>query len=281
MDYSNKLQQDAEELKAFCNDHSKKYPEDDIRADFFGMLYDLLDNYYKGYLTTELAGNFQNKNLVINPEFSKTNAQHLKSFIEISTIKAFNTSFISNLNRRFIIDTWSIFELSINLVAGAVLDKPTIDSLLDFETREILEILKKEKIEPVASLGKLKKRFNRDGLTHVPITRKVHKILDLIKDCYKRDPKADEEFLIFYGKYRNTMHFNFIYYGKDYDYTFKGNLFKFRDGKIVTYQNNFNPSTDLYVSLFNEVKDIFYNIIGCINPENPIPYPDTGIYWEQ
>ena len=281
MDFSNKLHQQTEELLIFCNENSKKYPDDDIRADFFGMLYDHLNNYYKGYLTAELARNFQNKNLLASPEFSQANAHHLKAFIEIDTVKLFNTSFISNLNRRFIIDTWSTFELSINLVAVAVLDKATIDSLLDFETRDILEILKKDKFEPILSLEKLKKRFDRESLTHIPINRKYHKILESIKNCYKRNAKADEEFLIFYGKLRNTMHFNFIYYGKDYDYTFKGNLFKFRDGKITLYQNKFDPATDLYFSLFNEIKEIFYNITCCINPANPILYPDTGIYWDQ
>lgn len=278
---SNSIQPQLQALKEFCADHAQKYPEDDVRADFFGMLWDIFDNYYKGHLAVDFAGSFQNKKLKVEPEFGKDNAVHLANFIEIDSIAGFKTSFLSNLNRRFIIDTWSTFELSINLVAEAVLSADTIESLLNFETRDILEILKKEEIKEPKTMEKLKKRFDRDGLTHVPINRKVHKILELIKDCYKRNAGEDEKFLIFYGKFRNAMHANFIYYGKDYNYEFKGNRFQFRNGKIILYENKFDQPTDLYIALFNEVKDIFYNIVLCINPANPILYPDTGVYWDE
>ena len=53
MRLSNYLLEASEEIKKVIV--TLKYPEDDIRRDYHGMIYDVVDNYYLGHIAYELA----------------------------------------------------------------------------------------------------------------------------------------------------------------------------------------------------------------------------------
>jgi hypothetical protein len=85
---------------------------------------------------------------------------------------------------------------------------------------------------------------------------------------------ADKDFLLFLGKWRNTMHTNYIYYGKDYEYKFGHAHFKFENGKIVKWYDPFEPSPRLYFYLIGNLKDIWAVLIRSIKYDKIIEYPD-------
>jgi len=117
-------------------------------------------------------------------------------------------------------DSWSTFEHSITLVCKTVLNGQVVEELkLErfLEVKKIVGSLPDMETKESA----LKKELGIKHLSSVSINRKYEKLFNLIKGEYSRDVKNDKEFLKFYGAYRNVVHSNYTFYGKDFTYPFK------------------------------------------------------------
>ena len=122
--------------------------------------------------------------------------------------------------------------------------------------------------------GEIRKLTVKNHLTHVPITRKTD-FLFKKSNGYSRNQNQDKEFLRFFGKFRNTQHTNFIYYGNDYEFKFEHSHFVFRDTKLVKWTDPFSPSPNLYFYLIHELKEIWKELIRTIEHKDLIQYPDN------
>ncbi len=80
--------------------------------------------------------------------------------------------------------------------------------------------------------------------------------------------KQDKEFLNFFGKLRNSVHSNYIYYGKDYEFNHVGMTYKFEKGKPIKQ----DPLSDLsFFNLSIELRNVYQRLIEKIKFVNLIP----------
>lgn len=235
----------------------------DIRNDYLNRQKGLLLSYCKGYMHLELI----NRLKIEDFEFDK-----YEQILWQHTVKDENSTirYISHFHRNLIISTWSLFEMLINEICYAVLDKITIDSLLNFKYREI------EKFINVNEKEKVKDKLKYNHLSHVPISRKYGKLLKLCGNQYGRDKDIDQKFLDLFGTLRNTMHSNFIYFGNNKDFLFKNVEFKFTNKCLVVYSDTDSISPALYINLVKEINSISIEISKAVNFEGLIPYPDIN-----
>ena len=118
MKYSEYLLNITEAKKEFCL--NLNFLEDDIRVDFHGMVYDLAHNYYCGHVAFELSQEMVKGNVMFNKELfdSKT---HIDRLTEIVKLPMLTTSYLSALNKQYIIGVWTAFETSISVIAETIL----------------------------------------------------------------------------------------------------------------------------------------------------------------
>ncbi len=107
------------------------------------------------------------------------------------------------------------------------------------------------------------------------VTRKYEKLYSLYKSHYKGDWKEDYEFLAFFGKYRNSMHTNYIYHGEDKKYNILGITYEFVNGEAI------RPDRQLHVAdmidLAVKLKDTAMRLFNSIQHSDLLEYPADQI----
>lgn len=221
-----------------------RFGDNDIRPAFLDGYFEILKTFYCAYYQIE-----ENDILCKYQEiYDRTDFD--KNAISQQLLGQKNI-----LNSFLIINSWSNFELFITLFCLCVLDSNEIDELQNLDYTRVKKIFKDFSICPEAEekLTKLKKNH----IAHVPINNKFGKVLKKVNPYPEgRNIKDDKEFLEFFGKLRNCIHSNYIYYGlKDYDFTYNNETFSFKPGKLVS-QSTYTERTifDLTVNL----KEIFF-----------------------
>lgn len=278
MKYSDYLLEISEAQKQYCL--SLKFPEDDVRTDFHGMVYDVTYNFYCGHVAYELGAEIRNGNVMFNEKIIDSK-NHIDRLTEVVKVKMLTTSYLSALNKHFAIGVWTAFELSVTVMASTLLNDNDKQELLGYKSDEIINILKNKGLD-TAILDKVSKKLTDNHITHVPLSRKFRKVLSLYDGKYKRNLQDDLRFIEFYGKMRNTLvHSNGIYYGKQDEYKFKDYVFRFENGKIFTYTNDQEMPPRLYVELASNLSSIYIALTDLLTDIKEIKYPVTGIYWEE
>lgn len=166
---------------------------------------------------------------------------------------AFKTEEINNPIQNFkagfhfgmIVECWSNFEFYITQFCKVVLQKETIEKLL------------------------LTKKY----LERVSINLKTDQLYELLKNknFELHQINKDKEFLLFFGKLRNSIHSNYVYYGDDFEYTHNETTYIFRENKPFKQK----PLSDL--SLFHlsiELRNIFQRLIDNIECKGLIIDPN-------
>ncbi|HNP69014.1 MAG TPA: hypothetical protein PKH16_13995 [Aequorivita sp.] len=243
--------------------------EDDIRMDFYGLINDVAYCYYRPYLLYEISELTNNHQLDFRDLKDNIHVKAIKALTRNSTSKK---SHFNSLNRNFILDAWSTFEVCINTFCEGVCSETEIDKLLSHKFSDIKKILPKEKLSD-SDLEELKSKLKTKHLTHVPITRKTDLLFKKAKG-YSRNIEADKKFLSFFGKFRNTMHSNYIHYGNPFEYSFGSAKFKFENGELVKWYDPFEPTPKLYFYLVGNLKDIWRALIESVKFEGIIYYPN-------
>ncbi|MDB5091195.1 MAG: hypothetical protein JWR09_5189 [Mucilaginibacter sp.] len=259
----------TDKLKAEIGD--LPFNKDDIRLDFFGMVYDAAYNYYRGFIGFKLSQFIKDGQIAFGNQLSEFD-KHVKRLMETSMYPMLTKSQMNYLNRHLLIDAWSTFELCTTTFVNAICTDDERDKMLNHHYRDICKNTTKSQISEEDD-HKLFSLTNKSHLTHVPITRKTDFLFNKAANYY-RDAKQDKEFLIFLGKWRNTMHTNYIYYGKHYEYYYGDVHFIFENEKIVKWYDPFEPSPKLYFYLIGNLKDIWVVLINSIKYDEIIPYPD-------
>lgn len=269
MDNADFLLQWNEKLKTEIN--KLPFLENDIRKDFLALLYDIKSCYYKEYLLLPIA-QLINKGAVVVNESTRNFQKHINNIERIGLHPIYHESHFNSINRGLIIDSWSAFELSVTTFCDGICTPSELEKLLSSQYRETLTAIKKTTLHENDE-ATLKALLIKDHLTHVPIIRKTDFLFKKVKG-YSRSPVSDKEFLRFLGKLRNTMHTNYIYYGKDYEYKFGNAIFVFKNKQRVEWHDPFAPSPKLLFYLIGQLKEIWNELAKTIEHKGFIPYPD-------
>lgn len=233
-----------------------KYGEDDIRTCFLDGYFQTLKTYYCSYFHLETAVFIAQVNeIYICEDIIK---EDLAIHIQIHR---------NQLNSFLIINTWSNFEYCLSLFAEAVLSVSVKSELVAFEYNDIIHRLRGIDIPETQNERLLK--LKRTNLAHVPMPLKYGKLFKMISSYpEQRSIKDDREFLDFYGKLRNCIHSNYIFFGNEnYEYTFGGVRFTFTPGKLINTEPLFESSI---FDLTKELKYVFMAIIGNIDCQDVI-----------
>jgi hypothetical protein len=198
---------------------------------------------------------------------------HNQRLIEISRFDALKRSYSNNLNRGFFIWSFSNFEVCVTIFCNAVLSDEKIEHLLNHSLNEITAILKNIPIDEKILLN-LNKNLRKSHLTHVPLIRKIDMLLKACGNQYFGDKNDDREFLVFLSRFRNTVHSNWVYFGKDYEYfLFNGAHFIFRNGMQTVWSNPYNDDgTRIFIDIFDCVKEIWRKLISNISHDGLIEF---------
>ena len=98
----------------------------------------------------------------------------------------------------------------------------------------------------------------------------------LFKYCneYPGSKDEDRDFLNFLSKFRNTIHANFVYFGKDYEYFFENEAhFIFENSKQVIWTNPYNDDGSiLMIYILDKLKKIWKKLINGISFDKLIEF---------
>ncbi len=217
----------------------------DVRRDYYNMTKNIMASYYRKYTFLLLSKSILEGHVHINKEID-ISIEHFHSLgiIWLNDVTVFD--FRNNINRSFITDYLSIFETTVSTILDNILS--------DHEKRKLL--------------GKRYKHISNIG-----VRQKWNKFYDFIDLKYQRDIEEDKQFLNFFAAYRNSMHSNMVFYGKDdFTYSFDGIKLFFCFGKSVTQSHDFG--IDWHFKLGTNLVTILTTMIFALDYKEFIPYPD-------
>lgn len=196
------------------------------------------------------------------------------AFLSIVKNNGYFTNINNSINRGLFLDSWSTFEFFLTYICNELFKEPTKEptktKMLEHDYKKVVKILSRHDLSN-AELLKLKGCLAEEHLTHLPVTRKYEKLYSLYKDYYKGNWDEDYEFLAFFGKYRNSMHTNYIYHGTDKNYNILGVNYDFINGEAI------RPNRKLHVAdmidLAVRLKDIAMTLFNSIQHPGLLEYP--------
>lgn len=248
------------------------FSEDDIRKDFISLIYDVSYAFYRGFILLKISELINKHQIAFDTKVYNDFKIHAGRISETVNHPTLITSHINALNRQLLVDSWSTFELCITTLCESVLNENEKEKLLEHQYRDITKTLKQTEIVS-EELNRLKRITKKYHLTHVPISRKIDTLFKKTTN-YKRNIKRDKDFLNFLGKFRNTIHTNFIYHGVSFEYSFGEAHYLFEDNKIVKWSDPFRPSPRLFFHQTRELIDIWRELVMRIEYSGEILYPD-------
>lgn len=240
------------------------YDENDIRSTFFYLLFDIGYSYYKGYMLFDIM-EFIGDGKVTFDE-SVNFKPHIDRGLEIVYKQELYQSYYNSLNRNFLVSTWSAFELSVTTLCDRIATEEEKKELLNYQVNEIGKKLADEG-GSINDFPELIKSLSKGHLTHVPIVRKTDFLFKKVQNCSKEDKAKYKDTLAFFGKFRNTIHTNFVYYGKDYKYNLLDKVdFVFNNDEVVQYTNErYVGSPEIYFDMKTLIKDVWKVIVTSID----------------
>jgi hypothetical protein len=157
----------------------------------------------------------------------------------------------------------------------ALFDEDTKEALLGDDLKKIEKVLDNYQLQ-AEDRKKIEKAFaKKEHLTHLSVNRKYEKIYSIYRENYSGNWNEDKEFLEFYGKYRNSMHSNYIYHGKDKEYTFSGNTYYFVNGEAISHSRepDLKEMFDMALTLKITCKRLF----DAIQYPDLLPFPSDKV----
>jgi hypothetical protein len=251
---------------------SLTFQDDDIRKDYFDLTYDVAYCYYRGFILFKFSDFINKGQIAFNKEVYNYKI-HINRVAETVKHPPLTAGYFNSLNRSLLIDAWSVFELCVTTLCNGICSKQELCKLLEFHYKEIVGEIKSTKLKDSENSA-IRKLTIKRHLTHIPITRKTDFLFKKSKG-YGRDIEKDKEYLRFLGRFRNTLHTNFIYYGNEFEYKIGQAHFVFKDNKIVKWYNPFSQPSKLYFYLIGELKEIWKELVMTIEHSGLIQYPDN------
>lgn len=247
------------------------FDKQDVRHSFFSLFYSSINYYYIGnvsYRITEFIGEGDIKFSERVLPFKN----HADRLYEIPKEQELSDNYYRNLNRNIIYSVWTSFELSVNIIYRNLVtekdEKKAIENMLSKTFRTLKNLNSDKKIAIYSEIKKL---------IFIPLLRKFNYLVNKKLGCYNGNLRDDRKFLEFVNKLRNCLiHSNGFYHGNDFDYTFGIVTFKFKNNEQFKEIRHYK---DVYLDITIRLKNIFSNLLNCINDIEFIEYPDDGQYF--
>jgi len=254
------------------------YEENDVRKDYFKVSYSNTYHYYISYLNILQSHLLNTKYFLLNKDIFKNFEVQVARLQNITNHPRHLEAHHNTLNQRVFVMAWSLFELCISTFYENVVTQEELEKQFN---SEYLDVLKTVEVKE-GKEEKFKKLLIKDSLHSIPIPKKYNYLLK-IANGYGRDIGEDRAFLDFFGRFRNTVHSNFIFYGKDFTYRFGDAEFVFKNKKLVKWfdpfdEGNFAPPVKLYFYLIGNLNNIVMEIFRSVPKEGFIGYPDLDSY---
>ncbi len=244
------------------------YPKNDVRIDFFNLIAGLAQLYYLEQIALESSVLFKNKKL----RCTELNFYHkINDFIKLAENEVLYKSFRSATNRGLIIDSWSSFEVCLSAICDKIYSSEDKLNIQNKKYEDVIKCLKKYNLDEEIK-KKLEKILVEKEFWLTSTNSKFNKLLSLLKEKYRREIKKDRDFLEFFGKLRNTMHSNFVYFGEPFIYIFEGVEFIFDKKQLVVNERDAHPL--LFLNMIVRLTEIYTEIISHFEDTGFIPYPD-------
>jgi hypothetical protein len=242
--------QELRALIEIINTYKVKYGEDDIRPSFFDGYFQIIRTFYAAYFHLD-SDDILEKYHEIYPD----------RIIARADISVHLQGHKNLLNSFLIINCWSNFELFITLFSNTILNDDQKDKLLKVDYDRMKTILKNIEIDE-ATEEKLKKCI-KYHIAHTPVMYKYGKIFKMVVSYPStRNKNDDRKFLDFFGKLRNCIHSNYIYFGNEtYRYDYLGENYLFEPNKLISHSPSQENSIFRLTQNLNEIgKSIIENI---------------------
>lgn len=244
-------------------DNAKKtYHERDIRISYWNAACEVLRFLYIGLKQLDQRNYVRYHRKLLN------NARLKACDLDLLKKGHFNM-----LNSKIIIDSWSNFELLVTLTCEKVLCEVELERIKEEVYSRIINYLPIDcrTADSIENLEYLKK----ENIAHSSIPRKYNALLKITKpDYYKAQQKADRKFLDFYGKLRNCIHSNFIYFGRPYIYSFDDVRFTFNNNKTVLTEP---LRQETIFNIFKMLNEVVERIINNIEFDDLIDDPSHDL----
>ncbi|HIY74829.1 MAG TPA: hypothetical protein H9825_01085 [Candidatus Sphingobacterium stercorigallinarum] len=252
--------------------HNLTFENGDIRKDYFRMSYNNVRQYHVEYNSYVISCLLNDGSIKLSEELNSSFGEHLIELKALTKYELDMQKYYNSLNHRAIVMAWSLFELAISTVFNHVCADEKKEKYLNKRYNEIKSKIKDEDKEFVKNKLKTRSPY----LISMPL--KYGHLFSKLKS-YPGNRKRDEEFLVFFGKLRNTIHANFIYFGNDYEYTFGNAHFVFKNEVLVKWIDPWEidtnlPSVRLYVHLIGRLNEIALNLFQSLTIDDIIAYPD-------
>ncbi len=231
-------------------EYRERFGNNDIRASFLDGYFQTIRTFFCSYYHLETED-----------IMTKYQEIYQRNDFNRSSIDLYIRGHKNILNSFLIINSWSNFELCITLFVDAVLPIDKKNELLAIDYNRLHKIFKD--IDISEDIDQKLRKYIKFHLVHVPINNKYGKLFKLIKQYPKnRDKKQDIKFLDFFGRLRNCIHSNYIYYGREQkEFKFSGVRYQFLSGKLVSQK----PAVDISIfQLTRNLKQIFMALIENI-----------------
>ena len=238
----------------------------DLRTSYIEYMYSVLLVYYYQLNTNHAAKIVKDAPIGLTAE----QLSILETFVGTVEENAHFYSIRNSNNRGLFIDSWSAFEFFLTYVCEQLLNETDKASLLEYDYKEIGKILSRYEVNE-GDTQKVKKLLIKGSLTHVPVARKYNKLYSLNGSHYGGDWNEDKVFLEFYGKYRNTMHTNYIYHGTSKQYKILGITYDFTDGNPIG-QSKFPDERNMF-DLALRLKTVGRLLFDSIQYSGLLEYP--------
>ncbi len=253
---------------------SSIYPKNDVRIDFLNLIGNLTHQFHLEKIALELSDFFvDGKLLCIDSEIFHN---QINDFVELAKNDVLYKSFQNSINRGLIIDSWSSFEVCLSSICNEILSAEDKHNIQSKKYESVLKCLKKYNLDGDTK-NKLEKMLVEKEFWLTSTNNKFTKLFSMLKakSKYRRNIDEDRVFLEFFGKLRNTMHSNFVYFGNNEEpYIFENAEFKFDKGHLVVHERESDPF--LILKLIVRLTEIYIEIISHFDDIEFIPYPDQN-----
>ena len=253
----------------------KAHPQgtEDMRRSYLELTLSGFNSYYLQWLTIQAGGIMRHRKPSLPASATQEEILTLNKFLNTTINDGYHLRTRGSY-RSLILDSWSTFEFCVTYVCIHLLDDKAQRDLLDVEFKKIDKIISKYTIEE-DDKRKILKAYSKDHLSHLPVTRKYEHIYSLFKKNYTGTWVEDKKFLEFFGKYRNSMHSNFIYHGNDAEYNILGINYRFTDGDPIN-QSEKSTANNMF-DLALELKNICRRLFDAIDYPGLIPFPSEKV----
>jgi hypothetical protein len=257
------IRQELQTLISLINSYHEKYGGNDIRSSFIDGYFQILRTFYAAYFHLDSEDILETyREIYPEVDIKRENLSiHLQGHKNL-------------LNSFLIINCWSNFEFFVTLFSNEILTDIQVDGLLKVDYDRFKKIIKG--IEITDSIENKLSKLIKNHIAHTPVMYKYGKLLKLI-DTYptNRNKVNDRDFLDFFGKLRNCIHSNFIYFGSnEYSYTYMEEVFTFVPQSLISQTNSQENSI---FRLSQNLKNIGVTIIENIEYDNEIYDPSIGL----